>query len=487
MKSLSIRVLVLAVLVLGVASAAWAQTDEEHFATFPFNFSNPGARAAGMGGAFIGIANDASSAISNPAGLTNLLRKQIYIEGKGISTPFAHLSFNDSIITGYGEIAQKTTGGITFLNMTMPWKHNLSFGFSYNQFLQYSDKFTYSPRRIVSYSQTLLPGVNSDFTYTGRTFSGTVGYKAAENLRIGGSVSINRVVGNLTAARTPVTTGGVTINYQNSSMDSSDWALGYNVGVLYEPVADTLFLGLTYNDIANATLSESTGSASRDVNFNTPRRLGFGASWKTMAKRVVVAFDAIHVYYSDLAKDTTIVLYNDMAGIQTAIGPSPVQFAPITNTGAGTSSRFSIDNGTEYRGGVEVKLIEGPKPLFFRYGIFRLPVHNLRYPVGGNNLGGIQVDASGGKHGENVYYPDQVIEQVLWVTERAVLGNRVLGANGVYELDTSKPTYYLGNPDIGWSLGGGWIVGNYQFDIAYTRSAYQRSEFIASAAIRFGK
>jgi long-chain fatty acid transport protein len=486
MKSLSIRVLILAVLVLGVASSAWAQTDEEHFATFPFNFSNPGARAAGMGGAFIGIANDASSAISNPAGLTNLLRKQIYIEGKGISTPFAHLSFNDSILTGYGEVAKKSVGGITFFNVAIPWKHNLSFGASYNQFLQYSDNFTYSPRRIISYSQTLLPGVASDFDYVGRTFAGTIGYKAAENFRIGGSISINRVSGSLNAVRTPVSYGTGTINYQTTTMDSSDWAIGYNVGMLYEPVQDTLFLGLTYNDIGAAKLSENLGTTARQVTFDTPRRVGFGASWKTMAKRVVIAFDAIHVFYGDLAKETTVMLYNDMAGIQSAIGASPVQVNPITNAGAGTSSRFSITDGTEYRGGVEVKLIQGAKPLFFRYGIFRLPVHNLRYPVGANTLGGIQTDAAGGKHGENVYYPDQVIEQVLWVTEKAVLGNRVLGANG-YQLDTSKPTYYLGNPDIGWSLGAGWIVGNYQFDVAYTRSAYQRSEFIASAAIRFGK
>ena len=486
MKSLNIRVVVLAMLALGVASSAWAQTDEEHFATFPFNFSNPGARAAGMGGAFIGIANDASSAISNPAGLTNMLQKQIYIEGKGVSTPFGHLQFNDSLLTGYGEVAKNTTGGITFFNVVMPWKHNLSFGASYNQFLHYSDSFTYSPRRIVSYSQSLLPGVTSDFNYVGRTFAGTVGYKVAENFRIGGSMSINRVSGTLNAARTPVSYGTGTINYQSTKMDASDYSFGYNVGMLYEPIQDTLFLGLTYNDIGASKLEESLGSATRQVTFNTPRRVGFGASWKTMAKRVVIAFDAIHVYYDDLAKETTVLLYNDMAGIQSAIGPLPVQVAPITNAGAGTSNRFSIDNGTEYRGGVEVKLIQGAKPLFFRYGLFRLPVHNLRYPVGANSLGGIYTDAAGGKHGENVYYPDQVIEQVLWVTERAVLGNRVLGANG-YQLDTSKPTYYLGNADIGWSLGAGWIVGNYQFDVAYTRSAYQRSEFIASAAIRFGK
>ena len=58
------------------ARPAAAQTDEDHFQTLPFNFSNPGARPTAMGGAFIGLADDASAAVANPAGLTSLAKRQ---------------------------------------------------------------------------------------------------------------------------------------------------------------------------------------------------------------------------------------------------------------------------------------------------------------------------------------------------------------------------------------------------------------------------
>jgi hypothetical protein len=40
----------------------------ETFSGFQFNFNNPGARALGMGGAFVAVADDATAVIANPAG-----------------------------------------------------------------------------------------------------------------------------------------------------------------------------------------------------------------------------------------------------------------------------------------------------------------------------------------------------------------------------------------------------------------------------------
>ncbi|HSS48125.1 MAG TPA: hypothetical protein VLX28_04195, partial [Thermoanaerobaculia bacterium] len=58
----------------------------------PFNLSTPGARSLGMGGAFLGLADDATAAYSNPAGLTSLTEggPQIAVELRNwsYSTPF---------------------------------------------------------------------------------------------------------------------------------------------------------------------------------------------------------------------------------------------------------------------------------------------------------------------------------------------------------------------------------------------------------------
>jgi long-subunit fatty acid transport protein len=62
--------------------AAAQNTDIESLSGQQFNFGNPGARSLGMGGAFIGLADDASAAEANPAGLTILRKPELSIEGR---------------------------------------------------------------------------------------------------------------------------------------------------------------------------------------------------------------------------------------------------------------------------------------------------------------------------------------------------------------------------------------------------------------------
>jgi hypothetical protein len=76
--------LVLAMVAGGAVPAA-AQTNEEINAGLQFNFAPPGARSLGMGGAFIGLADDATAAYANPAGLVWLTRHEVSAEGRGRS------------------------------------------------------------------------------------------------------------------------------------------------------------------------------------------------------------------------------------------------------------------------------------------------------------------------------------------------------------------------------------------------------------------
>src|SRR3989442_13175933 len=57
-------------------------SNTETFGGFQFNFNNPDARALGMGGAFIGVADDATAAVTNPAGLVILQRPELSGEVK---------------------------------------------------------------------------------------------------------------------------------------------------------------------------------------------------------------------------------------------------------------------------------------------------------------------------------------------------------------------------------------------------------------------
>ena len=52
-----------------------------------FDFVNPGAKSLAIGGAFAGLADDATATFANPAGLTQLNASEVSIEFRGTRTP----------------------------------------------------------------------------------------------------------------------------------------------------------------------------------------------------------------------------------------------------------------------------------------------------------------------------------------------------------------------------------------------------------------
>jgi long-subunit fatty acid transport protein len=70
-------------LTLLLASPATAGTDEEMFRAMRFQSPTPGSVAGGMGGAFIGQADDSTSMVTNPAGLAYLSRPELQLEISG--------------------------------------------------------------------------------------------------------------------------------------------------------------------------------------------------------------------------------------------------------------------------------------------------------------------------------------------------------------------------------------------------------------------
>ena len=68
------------------------------------SFSDPGARSMGFGGAFVALADDATAAYANPAGLTQLLRPEVSIEARywSYSTPFTEGGRIEGLPSGNG-------------------------------------------------------------------------------------------------------------------------------------------------------------------------------------------------------------------------------------------------------------------------------------------------------------------------------------------------------------------------------------------------
>ena len=92
------------VLILGTNS--WAQSTDDDSV---FDFSLPGARSRGVGGAFVAIADDATSVYSNPAGLTSLFRPEVSFE-------FRHWSLRSRAIDRGHAYGSPTNIGIDTLS-----------------------------------------------------------------------------------------------------------------------------------------------------------------------------------------------------------------------------------------------------------------------------------------------------------------------------------------------------------------------------------
>ena len=129
--------LILALALTWVPTGVQAISDEEIFRDFPFNLVNPGARALGLGGAFISQADDSTAAQSNPAGLLNLRRPELFAEIRSRRYDSSVASSNTTLDNPFFQ-GNVTTGAISepersfspsFLSYVIPFKH-VAVGFS---------------------------------------------------------------------------------------------------------------------------------------------------------------------------------------------------------------------------------------------------------------------------------------------------------------------------------------------------------------------
>jgi long-subunit fatty acid transport protein len=114
-----------------VALAAAAQEEPQPILTAQLSFSNPGARSLGLGGAFVALADDATAAWANPAGLVQIARPEVSLEGRHwrYSTPFVARGRIEGEPTGFGldtiaglrtETSNDNLSDLAFLSFVYP-------------------------------------------------------------------------------------------------------------------------------------------------------------------------------------------------------------------------------------------------------------------------------------------------------------------------------------------------------------------------------
>lgn len=109
-------------------------TDIEALSGLQFNFGNPGARSLGMGGAFLGLADDASAAEANPAGLTILRKPELSLEARNYEEAQVFTTsgtFPDVVRTPFTHYSDRVV--VSFASFVYPIRNKFTVGAYFNQ------------------------------------------------------------------------------------------------------------------------------------------------------------------------------------------------------------------------------------------------------------------------------------------------------------------------------------------------------------------
>jgi long-subunit fatty acid transport protein len=337
--------------------------DEVDFEGFTSLSLGSGARAFGMGGAFLARADDATAASWNPAGLSYLRRPEFSIVGARNS--FSRGSFgvppNDELV-GYTP---------DFLALTYP----LSSG---SLQLSYQRVFSFRGNRTINRGRTRFETQGEggfDVIALGS------GWRIGRSVRVGGTV--NRWVNGYSQRRVRSTLPDAVGNpVRGSTEQDIDYDLNsginFNVGVMWTPV-ESLNVGAVgktpFTAIANlrrfrmdtpTSTDErvTTNSAERsDVLIDFPGAFGVGVSWRPESPLTISA-DYTRTFWSQGRIRNFFRL-----DITPQVGdpPAPADYRELLYP---TLDDLEQTDTTQFRLGVEYVVIAGGLKIPLRAGVF---------------------------------------------------------------------------------------------------------------------
>jgi len=233
---------------------------------------------SGTGNAFAGgaaVADDASVAWSNPAGMTALPSgKQVTVSGHFVVPSF---KFTNNGSTGTFANQGTGEGGdggeLAFIpNMfyTMDINPRLRFGFAVNVPFGLSTEWDAGWRGRLTGLESAIKTVN---------LNPSLGYKVNDTFSIGGGISLQKIDAKLTGFTGAATTGNLTL-------DADDVGFGFNVGLLAQ-LSPSTRLGFTYRsnikyDLEGTATFTGTAAAAANGNVRADLKVPDSASWSIL-------------------------------------------------------------------------------------------------------------------------------------------------------------------------------------------------------------
>jgi long-subunit fatty acid transport protein len=205
-------------------------------------FTNPGARSIGLGGAFAAIADDATAAFANPAGLVQIVRPEISVELR------ATASWND---TDFG--LPYGVSGLGFFSFVYP-SRSWALALYSHQLASVGVEFSYPEFR--------------EREFTVRSYAAAAAFEISEHLSLGAGLSY------FDGSRS--TGSGV------SGFSDADW--GFNAGVLWN-------VSRAWNLAGFYRQGPEFEPRSAGTRFSFPTKYGVGVAFRPKAGALTVGFE----------------------------------------------------------------------------------------------------------------------------------------------------------------------------------------------------
>ncbi|MCP3964337.1 MAG: hypothetical protein GY719_41445 [bacterium] len=338
-------------LLVGLLLAASSAAQEEATA-FELSFPNPGARSLGFGGAFVALADDATAAFANPAGLTQLLEPEVTLEirGQGVSTPIGSPAIDLSL----------GVSGQAFLAFVYPWKK-----FSVAAFQNEFGNFSSNSRFVFAFPEGGGFDVQTanDFQITNTGLSGS--YRVNERFSLGAGIFLwqgdfNAVTVQTRSSPDPAVPDTLIVR-ESSTNDDRDF--GFNAGFLWQFARRWRFGGVARQGPELALHSqersgpifpdfESLPLRTRSAPIRFPSVVGLGVAYKSKQEKLTLSFEWDFVRYSNVL--------DSLDGLPDRAG-------------------FDLDDGHEIHVGLEYVITASRPVIVLRAGGWRDPDHRLRY------------------------------------------------------------------------------------------------------------
>jgi len=416
------------------------------FSGLPVDLLPPGARSLGLAGAFTAVADDATAAVANPAGLSNLSTTEVSLHLRNFDSDVRFLdpdAFDSGLNASLGNMNKTYSDSgtdVSFVSVVKPFDSWVISAYYLNQLDFQSDQqlpdVVFDPSAVDTYTNFNSTDASID------GFGASVAYRIGSSFSIGLTIQSSKL--DLTSsdmwildgyndaeqsfpdpieASTQIidryTVGNVL--GQGSGSDSSDSDITFNVGMLWS-ISEKFSLGLVYREgaqydlksnkiatfeigcRAGATIPTAEDCAfldelnnafgysnidSADVSINVPDTITLGFAWRP-TNTLLLSLDINRIGYSDSTPVRTIT-----QGFGFSINDNPVndEFSRQDFNDPAVSGRtapFSekIDDATTFHFGIE-KVFRRPGEFMsswtIRGGAFTVEDHDGAVDIDSND------------------------------------------------------------------------------------------------------